>query len=224
MTDFAAQRRELLATIEADLRRLPDTDDRQSIHPNVLAAMARVPREAFVPRHQRGSAYHNTPLPIGHGQTISQPFIVALMTHLMQLGGNEKLLEIGTGSGYQAAVLAELGAEVWTVERIPELGAAAQTRLAELGYADIHIRIGDGNLGWPEHAPYDRIIVTAGAPAVPTALLDQLIPGGRLVIPIGRYNEVQWLTTVDKQEDGTCVSHSGIPVRFVALIRDTDTP
>jgi protein-L-isoaspartate(D-aspartate) O-methyltransferase len=153
--------------------------------PLVLAAMGKVPRERFVAHEQAARAYEDTPLPIGEGQTISQPYIVGLMTEALGLGPGDRVLEIGTGSGYSAAVLAEIAAEVYSVERLASLAERAQQHLAALGYANVHIRVGDGTLGWPEHAPYDAIVATAGGPRVPPALLDQLAIGGRLVIPVG---------------------------------------
>jgi len=152
----------------------------------VLAAMGRVPRERFVPPGKEASAYCDGALGIGSGQTISQPYIVALMTEALHLSGRERVLEVGTGSGYQAAVLAELAREVYTVERLPELSEAARRLLCEeLGYTNVRFRVGDGTLGWPEEAPFDRIIVTAGAPRRPETLLGQLAPGGEAVVPVG---------------------------------------
>lgn len=153
--------------------------------PRVLAAMGKVPREKFVSAGQAGLAYRDGPLPIGEGQTISQPYIVARMTAAARLASTDRVLEIGTGSGYAAAVLAEIVTEVYTVERLPGLAERARQRLAELAYLNIHVLTGDGTLGWPEHAPYDAIIATAGGPRAPQALLDQLALGGRLVIPLG---------------------------------------
>jgi len=153
--------------------------------PRVLAVMRQVPRHLFVPVHIRGSAYRDTPLPIGDGQTISQPYIVALMTEMLELTGEERVLEIGTGSGYQAAILSLLAGEVYTVERLPSLALSAEEVLGQLGYTNIHVRVGDGTLGWPEHAPYDAVIVTAASPEIPSPLLDQLADGGRFVAPVG---------------------------------------
>jgi protein-L-isoaspartate(D-aspartate) O-methyltransferase len=153
--------------------------------PQVLVAMRQVPRHLFVPVHTRGSAYRDIPLPIGEGQTISQPYIVALMTEMLELTGKERVLEIGTGSGYQAAVLSMLAHEVYTVERLPSLARNAEELLRQLGYTNINVRIGDGTLGWAEHEPHDAIIVTAAPPEIPSPLLDQLADGGRLVAPIG---------------------------------------
>ena len=151
----------------------------------VLRAMQTVPREQFVPASERSRAYSDRPLPIGEGQTISQPYIVALMSSLARITPGTRVLEIGTGSGYQAAVLAELEAEVWSIELLPGIGARAETTLRALGYDGINLRVGDGYLGWPEAAPFDRIVVTAAPPEIPQALLDQLAPGGRLVAPVG---------------------------------------
>jgi protein-L-isoaspartate(D-aspartate) O-methyltransferase len=164
--------------------------------PAVLAAMGRVPRERFVPDRLAPYAYEDEPLPIGEGQTISQPYIVALMTEALRLAPGDRVLEIGTGSGYAAAVLAEIAAEVYTIERLPSLAEAARRRLAALGYANVHVRCGDGTLGWPEHAPYDAIVATAGGPEVPPALLDQVAIGGRLVIPVGASPWAQRLVRV----------------------------
>lgn len=176
----------------------------------VLDAMRRVPRHLFVPENLLDRAYDDCPLPIGEGQTISQPYMVAWMTELLQVEPGQKVLEIGTGSGYQAAILCELGAEVFTIEKNPLLAREAERRLAELGYFP-HIRIGDGTLGWPEEAPFQRIIVTAGAPSIPGPLLEQLDEGGRLVIPVGP-SGMQMLTLVERKEgklvtveEGTCV-------------------
>ena len=174
-TDFALQRHRM---VEEQLRGRGITDER------VLAAMEKVPRHRFVPLSQQPAAYTDGPLPIGEGQTISQPYMVARMTELLDLRPTDRVLEIGTGSGYQAAILAELAAEVWTVERIAELARRAAALLADLGYTNVEVVTGDGTLGLPEHAPYDAIIVTAGAPAVPQALLEQLAVGGRMVIPV----------------------------------------
>ena len=165
----------------------------------VLEAIARVPRERFVPEELRAYAYENRPLPIGHGQTISQPLIVALMTQGLALQGNEKVLEVGTGSGYQAALLAHLAAEAVSVERVPELTARAVRVLAELGYANVRAYVAGETLGWPQEAPYDAIIVTAAAPRVPHELVVQLSPGGRIVIPVGS-RDLQELVRVVKMK------------------------
>jgi len=165
--------------------------------PRVLAAMRKVPRHLFIDEALRDRAYGDHPLPIGEGQTISQPFIVGLMTELLRLTGTEKVLEVGTGSGYQAAVLAELARRVCTIERIPVLAQRARSVLEGLGYTNVWVRVGSGTIGWPEEAPFDRIVVTAGAPAVPPPLVEQLAEGGRMVLPIGDVAG-QTLTIVEK--------------------------
>jgi len=180
----------------------------------VIAAMKDVPRHLFVPEKYRPEAYHDGPLPIGRQQTISQPYIVAIMTELLELNAAARVLEIGTGSGYQAAVLAEIVDSVYTIEIIDELARRAEGLLDSLGYTGIHVRSGDGYLGWPEVAPFDAIIVTAAAPHLPQPLLDQLKPGGRMVIPIGEYS--QDLLLVQKTGDDI-IRQSVIPVRFVPM-------
>lgn len=184
----------------------------------VLDAMATVPRHLFVPRDVQDQAYDDAPLPIGLRQTISQPYIVALMTQALGIGPGSRVLEIGTGSGYQAAILATIAGQVWSVEALSELADAARARLQSLGYA-VAIRTGDGWLGWPEHAPYDAIIVTAAAPEIPPALVQQLADGGRLVIPLGEthWNQVLW--RVDKLADGRPHARHLADVRFVPLVR-----
>jgi protein-L-isoaspartate(D-aspartate) O-methyltransferase len=181
---------------------------------NVLDAMRTVPRHLFVPEEFRDEAYRDGPLPIGHDQTISQPYIVAIMTELLKVDSLSKVLEIGTGSGYQAAVLAEISDSVYTIEIIPALGRHADSLLDSLGYTSIQVRIGDGYLGWPEAAPFDAIIVTAAAPVLPQPLLDQLKIGGRMVIPVGDFS--QELMLVTKNDEGV-VKKSIIPVRFVPM-------
>jgi len=188
-------------------------DDRR-----VLEAMRRVPRELFVPERERRYAYADAALALPHGQTISQPFIVALICQGLRLTGDERVLDVGTGSGYQAAVLAELAGEVVSIERIPELAARARASLEEAGYADrVDLRLGDGWAGVPERAPFDAIAVAAAAPEPPPALLAQLAPGGRLVLPLGREGE-QWLVSVEPSERGTTLRTLS-PVRFVPLVR-----
>ncbi|MEN8204293.1 MAG: protein-L-isoaspartate(D-aspartate) O-methyltransferase [Bacteroidota bacterium] len=185
--------------------------------PRVLAAMMRVPRHVFIPENFRKDAYRNSPMLIGYNQTISQPFIVAHMTELLEIEPEHKVLEIGTGSGYQAAVLGELCNHVYTIEIVRPLGLQAQTLLKELGYENIHVRIGDGYEGWPEEAPFDRIIVTCAPDKIPQAILDQLAPGGRIVIPVGGQYETQILVTVSKNKKGRISSKSHYPVRFVPM-------
>ena len=170
--------------------------------PRVLEAMRKVPRHLFVQETQRGSAYEDYPLPIGEGQTISQPYMVALMTEALNLSGEESVLEIGTGSGYQTAVLAELACKVYSVERIPSLAGQARKTLDSLGYKNVLVRLSDGTLGWPEYAPFDRIIVTAGAPSIPEPLLEQLVEDGILVVPVGS-SLSQELIQLTRYRDGS---------------------
>ena len=189
----------------------------------VMAAMGKVPRHRFVPVLQDIFAYDNRPLPIGEGQTISQPYIVALMTDLLDPKPTDTVLEVGTGSGYQAAVLAELVAKVYTIEIVEALGLRARQVLGELGYRNVEVRVGDGYGGWPAAAPFDAIIVTAAPAAVPQPLIDQLKPGGRMVIPVGAPSDVQHLLLVEKQSDGRTTTRRALPVRFVPLTRDRGT-
>lgn len=188
------------------------------IDPRTLAAMRAVPRHRFVPQAQSSSAYDDRPLPIGHGQTISQPFIVAYMTEMLQPGPGKKILEIGTGSGYQAAILAATGAEVYSVEIIPELAESAARQLWETGYGEVHTMAADGYYGWPEHAPFDGIIVTAASEFVPPPLIGQLKDGGLMVIPVGSPFFVQTLMLVQKS-GGKTTSANLMPVRFVPFRR-----
>jgi len=218
--DFGAARRRLLATIDEQIAASATLIGRTALDPRVRAALAAVPRHRFVPEHLRAQAYADRPLPIGHGQTISQPFVVALMSELAQLKPNDRVLEIGTGSGYQAAVLAELVAQLHTVEIIPALGERTGELLRELGYRHVAIHIGDGYQGWPAAAPYDAIVVTAAPDRVPPPLVDQLAPGGRLVVPIGSRDGIQQLQVLRKQPDGRVVAQTVLPVRFVPLTRE----
>ena len=183
----------------------------------VLDAMREVPRREFVPKSLRHRAYADGPLPIGHGQTISQPYIVAYMTEMLKLDADDVVLEVGTGSGYQAAVLAEVAKEVYTIEIVEPLGTQAAARFKQLGYKKVHVRVGDGYFGWKEHAPFDAIIVTAAASHIPPPLVKQLKPGGRMAIPVGPPMHVQQLMLVEKREDGSVVQRSEMPVRFVPL-------
>jgi protein-L-isoaspartate(D-aspartate) O-methyltransferase len=185
---------------------------------HVLDAMRAVPRERFVPPEQAARAYDDTPLPIGHGQTISQPYIVAYMTEALGVGPDHKVLEIGTGSGYQAAVLAVLARAVFTIEIVPELARGAAATLREMGYANVRVREGDGYAGWPEEAPFDRIMVTAAPDEIPAPLIEQLAPGGRLVLPVGPQGSTQWMTVVEKTPGGV-VERRTIPVQFVPFTR-----
>ncbi len=204
--------REEAARLVEHLRRSGIRDER------VLEAIARVPRERFVPREWRDEAYADHPLPIGEGQTISQPYIVALMTQALDLKPGEKVLEIGTGSGYQTAILAEMGADLHTVELRPSLLEAARRRLERLGYSNIHYRLGDGHLGWPELAPYDAILVTAAPDEIPPALIEQLAPGGRMVIPVGPTPGYQTLWLILKDRNGGIRRVDLGGVAFVPLV------
>jgi protein-L-isoaspartate(D-aspartate) O-methyltransferase len=205
-TTFAAERRRM---VEVQLRRRNIHDER------VLAAMEKVPRHGFVPADQRHAAYGDFPLPIGSGQTISQPYIVALMTQAANVKPGARCLDIGTGSGYQAAILGELAKEVYSIEIIPELGETARSRLAELGYGNVHVRIGDGYRGWPEKQPFDCIIVAAAPDHVPQPLVDQLAIGGRLVIPVG--DLFQELMVLERRPDGSISKRRIESVRFVPM-------
>jgi protein-L-isoaspartate(D-aspartate) O-methyltransferase len=189
-----------------------------AMSPQVRAAMGKVERHRLVPAAQAGAAYRNHPLPIGSGQTISQPYIVALSTDLLKLDAAAVVLDVGTGSGYQAAVLAEAAKQVFSIEIVPSLANEARKRLEELGYGNIEVKIGDGYAGWPEKAPFDGIVVTAAAPRLPRALVDQLKPGGRMVIPLGGEGEIQYLVLITKRADGGYDERKVLPVRFVPLV------
>lgn len=193
-------------------------------NPAVLAAMANVPRHWFVPQQQQRLVYFDGPLHIGYGQTISQPFIVALMTELLDLDADTKVLEIGTGSGYQAAVLTEFTPHVYTIEILEPLAREAQERLAKRGYSTVRVRSGDGYLGWPEHQPFDAIIVTCAPDHIPPALLEQLRPGGKMVIPVGGKFQTQELVLVSKDKEGKIFRKSVTPVRFVPMLREPANP
>lgn len=213
---YGPLRRQMLRDITADVKALSGTTGRGHLSDAVMAAMEKVHRHHFVPIEVQAFAYANTPLPIGQGKTISQPFIVALMTDLLELESTDRALEIGTGFGYQAAVLAELAASVHTVEILPELQAHARQTLHELGYGNIHFRLGNGAQGWPEEAPFDKIILTAAPELIPPALLAQLKPGGRLVLPAGPV-DAQQLMVVQRDLDGRLTSRTVLPVRFSEL-------
>lgn len=208
---------ELIAELEQEARETAKWTGRKQFSPRVLDAMRKVRREAFVPEDAAESAYVNTPLPIGCGQTISQPYIVALMTDLLDLKPDDRVLEVGTGSGYQAAILAELAGEVFSVEVIPHLARRAAAVLAAEGYGRITLRTGDGSLGWPEHAPFNAIIVTAAARDVPPALLEQLAPDGRMAIPVGEPWGDQELRLLEKDAPGKVTSRRVLSVAFVPL-------
>jgi protein-L-isoaspartate(D-aspartate) O-methyltransferase len=207
----------LVETIEHEVRLYGLGEGTHQLDPRVRAAMAKVPRERFVSPDSAAAAYDNRPLPIGHRQTISQPLIVAAMTQLLQIGPGAHVLEVGTGSGYQTAVLAELAAQVSTIEIVEPLAAGAREILAELGYDNVAFRCGDGAAGWPERAPFDAIIVTAAAREIPPALIDQLKPGGRLVIPVGPEVSGQDLLLVEKDAAGRVRERPLFSVAFVPL-------
>ncbi len=217
---FLAARQKMVRDIEADVRATRDYTGKQRLDPRVMAAMGRVPRHELVPERLRPRAYENRPLPIGDGQTISQPYVVALMTDLLELAPGDVVLEVGTGSGYQAAVLAQLAGQVYSIEIIERLGRSAAQSLERLGYGNVEVRIGDGYLGWPEHAPYDAIIVTAAAGEIPPPLLEQLAPGGKMAIPVKSGFADEDLLQVTKTPDGEIRQRKVIPVRFVPLTGD----
>ena len=214
---YVAARQAMLEEIAADVRLTSESLNKKALDPRVLEAMATVPRHELVPDELRGVAYENRPLPIGHGQTISQPYIVAIMTDLLKFGPGQRALEIGTGSGYQAAILSELGGKVYTIEIIEDLGELARRNLERLGYKNIEVRIGDGYYGWEEHAPFDVIVVTAAASHIPPPLIKQLKNGGRMVIPVGSRFMVQQLLLVEKDKAGKVTTRQILPVRFVPL-------
>ena len=219
---YAAPRKAMVETIVALTRETAAETGRASLDSRVLTAMNKVPRHRFVPVDQEPNAYANRPLPIGNGQTISQPFIVALMTDMLGLKATDRVLEIGTGCGYQAAVLAELAREVYTIEIVAPLAREAAARFAELGYRNVNARSGDGYRGWPAHAPFDAIIVTAAAPEVPPALIEQLKPGGKLVIPVGAQWSGQELRIIEKDQHGKTTTRNALAVRFVPLTREKE--
>ena len=209
--------RALLEEIAKEAEATAEYTGRAAFDARVMAAMAKVPRHEFVPPAEERHAYVNSALPIGHGQTISQPYIVALMTDLLNPAPDHRVLEIGTGSGYQTAVMAELVRQVYSMEVIPELTMAARERLLSLGYRNVSMAIGDGNGGWPEHAPYDGIIVAAAAQKVPEALLAQLRNGGRMAVPVGE-SQSQELVLIEKSVHGAVSERSILPVAFVPLV------
>ena len=215
--DFAAARQRMIGEIEATQREVADETGRARFARRVMQVIGEVPRHEFVRRQNRDEAYENRPLSIGHGQTISQPYIVALMTDLLELQPGDRVFELGTGSGYQAAILAKLAREVYTVEIVAPLGRQAGDVLARLGYGNVHVKVADGYYGWPEHAPFDAIVVTAAASHVPPPLVQQLKPGGRMVIPVGTSFLTQHLMVVEKAKDGSVSTRQILPVRFVPL-------
>jgi protein-L-isoaspartate(D-aspartate) O-methyltransferase len=216
--DFAAQRARMVAEVEAMYAETRGLTGLPAMSPRVRAALGKVERHALVPQEQRALAYRNHPLPIGHGQTISQPYIVALSTDLIAPAPHHAVLEVGTGSGYQAAVLAEIVHRVYSIEILQSLGIAASKALLALQYKNIEITIGDGYKGWPEKAPFDAIVVTAAAPWVPDALVTQLKPGGKMVIPVGAPGQTQDLLLITKDMEGKIRQKTILPVRFVPLL------
>jgi protein-L-isoaspartate(D-aspartate) O-methyltransferase len=214
------ERDNMLEAIEESVRQTAAYTGRSRLSARVMQQMAAVPRHEFVPEYQRSRAYLNTPLSIGHKQTISQPLIVALMTDFLEPEAGDVMLEVGTGSGYQAAVLSGLVQQLYSIEIIPELASRAATDLERLGYDNVEVKAGDGYLGWPEHAPFDGIIVTAAADEIPAPLLEQLKVGAKLLIPVASAGGYQELLVVEKSADGTLSSRSILPVRFVPLTGD----
>ena len=214
---FATARERLVDGIERDVVQTSGYLGTDRLDPAVIRAMRTVPREQFVPPQLQAQAYLDSPLPIGLGQTISQPYIVAVMSHLAEVKAGGRVYELGTGSGYQAAVLGAMGVTVYSVEIVPELAERAAATLARLGYDNVHVRAGDGYLGWPEAAPFDAVVVTAAHPEIPQPLIDQLKVGGRLVMPVGDTYETQQLTVLTKQPDGTLKRRQVLPVRFVPI-------
>lgn len=219
--DYAAERAALIDLLREESAQAMEYGA-PAISDSTLDVIGRVPRHEFVPDSQKRYSYANRPLPIGGDQTISQPYIVALMTDLADISRDETVLEIGTGSGYQAAVLSEVAGEVYTIEIIDWLGQRAADDLRRLGYDNVSVRTGDGYAGWPEHAPFDAILVTAAPEEIPQPLIDQLAVGGRMVIPVGGEYEVQTLRLLVKEEEGVMTVRNIIPVRFVPLTRDPE--
>jgi len=216
-SDYDHARARLIQLIEQDVLETEHYIGKKYFDPKVMQALAKVPRHEFIPVRNRDDAYENRPVPIGYGQTISQPYIVALMTDLMAIKPDDKTLEVGTGSGYQAAILAELTDKVFSIEIIEELGKQAATVLREQGYTGVQTRIGDGYYGWEEQAPFDVILVTAAADHIPPPLIRQLKPGGRMVIPVGSRFMVQQLVLVTKDDGGKVTTKQMLPVTFVPL-------
>jgi protein-L-isoaspartate(D-aspartate) O-methyltransferase len=218
------QHQRMLDVINSEARFTASYTGRKHFKKNVMQAMAIVPRDEFVPAGEKPFAFHDGPLPIGHGQTISQPYIVALMTDLLELEPDDVVLEIGTGSGYQAAILSLLAKQVYTLERVSDLADSAARRLRKLGYTNVNCQCSDGYNGWSEHAPFDAIVVTAAATHIPPSLLEQLKPGGRLVIPIGMPYLHQELMLVIKDEQGDTHNKAILGVAFVPLVHKLDEP
>ena len=213
--DYTALRARLVAQISQDVIDTSAYIGKSALDERVMRVMGTVGRHRFVPRNQQASAYENRPLPIGYGQTISQPYIVALMTDLLELEAGDVVLEIGTGSGYQAAILSRLVSQVYSIEIVPELAKSASQLLQRLGFGNIEVKNADGYYGWKEHAPFDAIMVTAASSHIPPPLVSQLKPGGLMLIPVGSPFQVQQLTLVRKSQDGELTTRQIIPVRFV---------
>lgn len=234
--DWGKMRNRMIEAIKRDMQETSRFTGKDKLSSEVLEAVSRVERHLFIPEEYLDEAYDNHPLPIGKGQTISQPFIVALMTELLDVrksagekiagetvtGEKIKLLELGTGSGYQAAILAELADEVFTIEVVEELASQASRRLKNLGYTNVSVKFGDGTLGWPEAALFDGIMVTAAGVEIPDALIDQLKPGANMVMPVGGQYDVQYLMVITRQKDGSTVSRRTLPVRFVPITSPND--
>lgn len=218
--DYTMARQAMVRMIEDDVRSTRFYLDKEILNEKVMQMMAEVPRHEFVPENNKDYAYENRPLSIGHGQTISQPYIVAIMTDLLELKPESRVLELGTGSGYQAAILSGLVREVFSIEIVEPLGLAAKARLARLGYDNVTVKMGDGYYGWEEQAPFDAIIVTAAASHIPPALSKQLKVGGRMIIPVGTMFMTQQLLLVSKLDKAKLVSHQILPVRFVPVTGD----
>ena len=212
---------QMVAEVALHTKFVADVLGKSRLSEGVMAALAKVPRHEFVPSDVQPLAYLDTPLPIGHGKTISQPFIVALMVDLLDLHRGESVLEVGTGLGYQAALLSELGVRVYSVEIVEELAKSARERLARLGYESVQLRVGDGSYGWPEHAPFDKIVVSAASELMPPELLKQLKKGGRMIVPTG-IEEAQRLLLAERGADGRIETTELLPVRF-ALLEDRDS-
>jgi len=220
--DYAAARAALVYEVEQQVRETRTYLGKNKLDRRVIYALETVPRHEFVPDDLKSRAYLNRPLPIGHGQTISQPYIVAIMTDLLGVFAGGRVLEVGTGSGYQAAMLGALGVEVFSIEIVEALALQAEALLEQLGYANVHVKSGDGYAGWSEHAPFDGIIVTAAAAHVPQPLIDQLKPGGRMIIPVDQASGAQQLMLIEKDEFGMIVREEILPVLFVPLVRDAE--
>ena len=214
---YRTQRTAMVGEIEDDLKLTRERIGKRALSPCVLDALRNIPRHEFVPENLKRYAYENRPLPIGQGQTISQPYIVGIMTELLEVSKESVVLELGTATGYQAAILAHCVKQVYSIEIIPELGEEARARLRRLGYGNVEVRIGDGYYGWTEHAPFDAIIVTAAATDIPPPLIEQLKPGGKMVIPVGPPRTTQYLTLLEKDREGKVKSRQLLPVAFVPL-------